>query len=47
MTKHPPEFKEKIIARMMSPTNESIRTLAHETGLGEGTLRQWRKQGEL
>ena len=44
MTKHPPEFKEKIVARMMPPTNESIRTLARETGISEGTLHQWRKQ---
>lgn len=44
MTKHPPEFKEKIIARMMPPTNESIRTLAREKGISEATLHQWRKQ---
>ena len=44
MTKHPPELKEKIVARMMPPTNESIRTLARETGISEATLHLWRKQ---
>ncbi len=44
MTKHPPELKEKIVARMMPPKNESIHTLARETGISEGTLHQWRKQ---
>lgn len=44
MTKHPPEFKAKIIARMMPPTNESIRTLTRETGISEATLHLWRKQ---
>ena len=44
MTKHPPELKEKIFARMMPPTNESIRTLTRETGISEATLHLWRKQ---
>ena len=44
MTKHPPELKEKIVARMMPPTNESIRTLTRETGISEATLHLWRKQ---
>ena len=44
MTKHPAELKEKTITRMMPPTNESIRSLARETGISEATLHQWRKQ---
>ena len=42
MQKHPPELKNKIIGRMMPPTNESIRTLSRETGISEATLHQWR-----
>ena len=44
MQKHPPELKNKIIGRMMPPTNESIRTLSRETGISEATLHQWRTQ---
>ena len=44
MQKHPPELKNKIIGRMMPPTNESIRTLSRETGISEPTLHQWRTQ---
>ena len=44
MQKHPSELKNKIIGRMMPPTNESIRTLSRETGISEATLHQWRTQ---
>ena len=44
MQKHPSELKNKIIGRMMPPTNESIRTLSRETGISEPTLHQWRTQ---
>lgn len=44
MTRYSDEFKYSIIKRMMPPTNESVKTIARETGLSEGTLHVWKRQ---
>lgn len=44
MAKYSEEFKYSIIKRMMPPNNESILSIAKETGLPEGTLHQWKKK---
>ncbi|WP_369011145.1 transposase [Paenibacillus sp. MER TA 81-3] len=36
------EFKYSIVRRMMPPQNESVNTIARETGLSEATLYQWK-----
>jgi transposase-like protein len=38
------EFKYSIMMKMMPPENQSISSIAKETGLSEGTLYLWRKQ---
>lgn len=37
------EFKYSIVRRMMPPKNESVASLAKETGLTETTLYNWKK----
>lgn len=44
MTRYSEEFKYSIISRMMPPRNESVNSIAKETGLPAGTLHQWRKK---
>lgn len=44
MARYSDEFKYLIIKRMMPPTNESVKSIARETGLSEGTLHLWKKQ---
>jgi len=44
MARYSKEFKYTIIKRMMPPNNESVSTIARETGLSEGTLYNWKKQ---
>lgn len=42
MTHYSKEFKESIIARMLSPQNASVPVLAAETGVPKDTLYGWR-----
>lgn len=42
MTTYPEEFKAKIIAQMLPPHNRHIPELAHETGIPQDTLYDWR-----
>lgn len=44
MARYSDEFKYSIIKRMMPPNNESIKAIARETGLSEGTLHLWKRQ---
>ncbi|PHJ36939.1 transposase [Desulforamulus profundi] len=44
MTRYSDEFKYSIIKRMMPPNNESVNSIARETGLSEGTLHSWKKK---
>ena len=38
------EFKDSIIRRMLPPNNEPISKIAHEEGLSEQTLNNWRNK---
>lgn len=38
------EFKSSIIQRMMPPQNESVTSIAKETGVSENTLYQWKRK---
>jgi len=40
------EFKYSIVSRMMPPKNESVASLAKETGLTETTLYNWKKRAK-
>ncbi|WP_082865612.1 transposase [Paenibacillus crassostreae] len=40
------EFKYSIVTRMMPPKNESVQTIARETGLTEATLYNWKKNAK-
>ncbi len=42
MKKYSKEFKESIIARMLTPNNASVPDLARETGIPRDTLYSWR-----
>jgi transposase len=42
MKQYPKELKDRIIARMLAPHNESVPALAHETGIPKDTLYGWR-----
>jgi transposase len=44
MARYSEEFKYSIIVRMMPPENQSVNSIARETGLSEATLYQWRNQ---
>jgi transposase len=44
MARYSEEFKYTIVRRMMPPQNESVITIARETGLSEATLHQWKKK---
>jgi transposase len=44
MARYSEEFKYSIIKRMMPPLNESVKLIAKETGLSEGTLHSWKRQ---
>ena len=44
MTRYSEELKQSVIAKMMPPENKTIGEIARETGIGEATLRQWRKK---
>jgi transposase len=46
MTKFSEEFKYSIVRRMMPPKNESVTTIARETGLTEATLYNWKKNAK-
>lgn len=46
MARYSEEFKYTIIRRMMPPENESVQTIARETGLSEATLHQWKKKAK-
>jgi len=41
------EFKEKAIARMMSPDNESIKIISDELGVSEQLLYKWRQKARI
>lgn len=40
------EFKFSIISRMMPPKNESVSSIARETGLSVATLYKWKRQAK-
>ena len=42
--KYVTEFKENIIARMLPPRSESVRSISKETGISVDTLYTWRIQ---
>lgn len=42
--KYSAEFKEKIIARLLPPRNESVPSVSRETGISVDTLYTWRIQ---
>jgi len=42
--RYPPERKEAVLRKMMPPHNRSVKQLAQEEGISEGTLFNWRKQ---
>lgn len=44
MARYSEEFKYSIIRRMMPPLNETVTSIARETGLSEATLHQWKKK---
>lgn len=46
MSRYSLEFKDAVVARLMPPNNESIASVALETGLGESTLYKWRQQAK-
>lgn len=46
MARYSEEFKYSIIKRMMPPHNESVESIARETGLSEGTLYMWKKKAK-
>lgn len=43
-TRYNKEFKEQVIARMMPPKNESVRSLSKELGVSEQSLYKWRQK---
>lgn len=46
MAKYNEDFKMSIIKRMMPPQNESVISLAKETGLSEAALHRWKKNAK-
>jgi len=40
---YPRERKEAVLKKMLPPNNKSIKALAHEEGICEATLYNWRK----
>ena len=40
---YPKERREAVLKKMLPPTNRSIKELAQEEGISEGTLYNWRK----
>lgn len=46
MARFSEEFKYSIVKRMMPPKNESVNTIARETGLTEATLYNWKKNAK-
>jgi len=44
VTQHSDEMKQKLTAKMLPPNNVSVRQLAEETGIPQGTLYTWRAQ---
>lgn len=44
MARYSEEFKNAIIKRMIPPNNESVASIARETGLAENTLYQWKRK---
>lgn len=40
---YPLERKEAVLKKMLPPNNKSIKELAREEGISEGTLHSWRK----
>lgn len=45
-TRYNKEFKEQVIARMMPPKNESVRSLSKELGVSEQSLYKWRQKSD-
>jgi len=46
-TRYTKEFKDKTIARMMPPDNETIKSLSEETGVSEQSLYKWRQKARI
>lgn len=46
MARFSEEFKYSIVKRMMPPKNESVNSIARETGLTEATLYNWKKNAK-
>ena len=44
MANYSEEFKYSILMKMMPPQNQSVSSIARETGLSEATLHKWKKQ---
>ncbi len=42
-----PERKEAVLKKMLPPHNRSLKVLAQEEGISEGTLYNWRKEARL
>ncbi len=40
---YPAERKEAVLKKMLPPSNKTIKELAREEGISEGTLHNWRK----
>ncbi len=40
---YPAERKEVVLKKMLPPNNKTIKELAREEGISEGTLHNWRK----
>jgi len=40
---YPAERKESVLKKMLPPSNKTIKELAREEGISEGTLHNWRK----
>lgn len=46
MAKYSEEFKNSIVRRMMPPLNESVSSIAKETGLSEVSLYKWKRKAK-
>lgn len=46
MARYSEQFKYSTVKRMMPPSNESVQSIARETGLAEATLYNWKKNAK-
>lgn len=46
-TRYTKEFKDMMIARMMPPNNETIKSISDETSVSEQSLYKWRQKARI